>query len=257
MNRLQKTFTSKKTSLITFIMGGDPDLETCWELLKELPHAGADIVELGMPFSDPTADGIAIQKAGQRALAAHTKLKDILKLAKRFRAEHPNTPLILMGYYNPILQYQPENFVRQAKEAGVDGVILVDLPPEEESEIAPLLREQDIAPVRLVAPTTPDERLPYLFEHADGFIYTIAIKGITGAASASAASLQQRVEHLRNFSKLPIAIGFGIRSAAQVRELKDIADGIVVGSALVEVLAQQGVQAALNLVTELAKAAHD
>ncbi|MFO1241875.1 MAG: tryptophan synthase subunit alpha [Rickettsiales bacterium] len=228
-----------KTALIPFIMGGDPTLEASVEILHALPKAGADLIEIGIPFSDPTADGPSIQKAGLRALNAKTTLVKILEMVRGFRIVDAHTPLILMGYYNPVLQYGPERFATDAAKAGVDGIILVDLPPEEEDEITPFLEESGISLVRLIAPTTQGERLKTLLKSASGFVYTIAIKGITGAGSADKQALQTRIKELKSITDLPVVAGFGIRTKTQVDELKGIADGVVVGSALVDAIAEK------------------
>jgi len=241
----------KKTALISFTMAGDPDLVASEELLMALPDAGVDIIELGMPFSDPTADGPSIAAAGIRALKAKTTLQNTLDLASRFRAKHSNTPVILMGYYNPIMQYGDDAFAKAAKSAGVDGLIIVDLPPEEEQELLPALDKHNIALVRLIAPTTNEQRLEKLLNTAKGFIYTIAIKGITGAASADANALGERVNNIRAHSKLPIVVGFGIKTPEQAAELKGKADGVVVGSAIVDTFYKQGKEAALALTKSL------
>lgn len=228
-----------KTALIPFIMGGDPDLEKSVEILHALPKAGADLIEIGIPFSDPTADGPSIQKAGVRALKAKTTLIKVLEMVRGFRIVDENTPLILMGYYNPVLQYGPERFAEDAAKAGVDGIILVDLPPEEEEEMTPSLKKHGVSLVRLIAPTTQGDRLGILLKSASGFVYTIAVKGITGAGSADKSALQARIKELKSLTDLPVVAGFGIRTKQQVEDLKGIADGVVVGSALVDVIAHQ------------------
>ncbi len=238
MTRLTNTFArakaQKRPALITFTMAGDPDMARSEALLMELPGAGVDIVELGMPFSDPTADGPTIQQAGFRALQSGTTLKAVLALAGRFRARHPHTPLVLMGYYNPVLRYGPEAFARDAAHAGVDGVIIVDLPPEEEEELTGPLNSHRLAFIRLIAPTTGDARLERLLQTASGFVYTIAVKGITGGASADAGELQARVRQIQQLTSLPVVAGFGIKSREDIAALGDAVDGAVVGSALIE-----------------------
>lgn len=226
----------KKTALIPFIMGGDPDIERSVEILHALPKAGADLIEIGIPFSDPTADGPSIQKAGLRALKAKTTLVKILEMVRGFRIVDDATPLILMGYYNPIMRYGPERFAKDAAKAGVDGIILVDLPPEEEEEITPYLEQNGLALVRLIAPTTKGDRLGTILESAGGFVYTIAIKGITGVGAADSGDLNARIEEIKSHTGLPVVAGFGIRTKAQVDALKGVADGAVVGSALVDVI---------------------
>ncbi len=220
-------------------MGYDPDAETTAALLDALPEAGADIIEIGMPFSDPMADGPVIQAAGKRALAAGATVSGILELVSGFRKKHADVPIILMGYFNPIYRYGNENFCRDAATAGVDGIILVDLPPEEDPEIRPYLDASGLNLIRLIAPTSGDERLPVLAKSASGFIYYISITGITGAKAADAGALKQQIDHLRKFTKLPIAVGFGIKTAEQVKEVAAFSDAVVVGSALVDVISQQ------------------
>jgi tryptophan synthase alpha chain len=228
-----RTKAEKRAAFIPFIMAGDPSLAACEALLNALPEAGADIIELGIPFSDPMADGPVIQEAGLRALAGGMTLKKTLGLAKRFRITHPEVPLILMGYYNPIHAYGGEAFAADAADAGVDGLILVDMPPEEEDALAPLLTARDISLVRLIAPTSLEQRLPKLLESARGYLYYISITGITGAASADAAKLKADVARLRAATKLPLAVGFGIKTPEQVAAIGAFTDGVVVGSAIV------------------------
>lgn len=221
-----------RAAFIPFLMGGDPDLHTSGQLLNALPGAGADIVELGIPFSDPMADGPVIQAAGLRALQAGTTLRRILDLAAGFREAHPDTPLVLMGYLNPIYTYGYEAFARDAAAAGVDGMILVDLPPEEAAEIEPLLAAQNIALVRLIAPTSVPQRLKLLTRHAQGYLYYISVTGITGAAAAPAEAITRQLALIKQATNLPVCVGFGIKTPEDVRALNK-ADGVVVGSALV------------------------
>lgn len=228
-----------RPALISFTMAGDPDLATAEAILHALPSAGVDMVELGMPFSDPTADGPSIQAAGMRALEAGTKTRDVLAIADRFRAAHPDVPLILMGYFNPILHYGVEAFAKDAAAAGVDGLIIVDLPPEEEDEMRLPMEQCGLALVRLIAPTTDDARLSRLLRTATGFVYTIAIKGITGTASADENALAERLAHIKKHTSLPVVAGFGIRTPQHVAALKYKADGVVVGSAIVEIIGRR------------------
>lgn len=238
--RIKKTFAKlraeKRAALIPFIMGYDPDADTTAALLDALPGAGADLIEIGMPFSDPMADGPVIQAAGKRALAAGATVAGILELVRGFRKKHADTPIILMGYFNPVYRYGNEKFCKDAAAAGVDGIILVDLPPEEEQEIRPYLDSSGLKLIRLVAPTSGDDRLPLLAESASGFIYYISVTGITGAKTADAGALKSKIEHLRMFTKLPIAIGFGIKTAEQVKQVSAFSDAVVVGSALVDIM---------------------
>jgi len=225
--------TEKRSAFIPFIMAGDPNLEASQALLNALPAAGADMVELGMPFSDPMADGPVIQAAGLRALAAGTTVRNTLALARNFRAAHPDVPLILMGYYNPIYRFGPEAFAKEAAEHGVDGLIVVDLPPEEEDELVPHLNAHGLALVRLVAPTSLGTRLSRLTATAKGYLYYISVTGITGAKSANEGKLKQDVATIRKTTSLPLAVGFGVKTREQVENFGQFADGVVVGSAIV------------------------
>jgi tryptophan synthase alpha chain len=216
---------------------GDPDPDTSRALFEEVAAAGADVVEIGMPFSDPMADGPSIQAAGQRALKAGATLRGTLAMVRHLRARDPDTPFVLMGYYNPIYQYGAEAFARDAAAAGVDGAIIVDLPPEEDAELGDPVRAAGLDIVRLATPTSDEARLPAIVTHASGFIYYVAIAGITGTRSADAASVNTAVARLRRFTDLPIAVGFGIRTPAQAAEVAKAADAAVVGTALVDRLA--------------------
>jgi tryptophan synthase alpha chain len=220
-------------------MGGDPSLESCAKLLDALPAASADIIELGIPFSDPMADGATIQAAGLRALAAGTTLKKVLKIAAEFRKKHP-TPLVLMGYLNPIYVYGYEAFARDAAAAGVDGIIIVDLPPEEAAELEPILSKHGIALVRLIAPTSIENRLPLLTQGASGYLYYVSIAGITGAGSATAHSVSESIAAIRNATALPVCVGFGIKTPADVKAMAAHADGVVVGSSIVAMIGESG-----------------
>ena len=241
--RIGRRFAAPKSQgragLIPFVTAGDPDPATSLELLRALPQAGADLIELGMPFSDPMADGPAIQAASQRALKAGMTLPAALALVERFRAGDGTTPVILMGYYNPIYRYGPAAFVREAGAAGVDGLIIVDLPPEEDAELPPLAEAAGIAFIRLVAPTTSEARLATLLAGASGFVYYISITGITGTRSAALDDVTHAVERLRAHTPLPIAIGFGIKTPVDAAGIARVADAAVVGSALVQVIADR------------------
>ena len=226
-----------RAGLVTFITAGDPDAATSLALLKGLPAAGADLVELGMPFSDPMADGPAIQAAGQRALKAGMTLRKTLALARSCRAGEGETPLFLMGYYKPIYSYGNAAFVRDAAAAGVDGLIVVDLPPEEDAELRPLAEAAGIAVIRLVAPTTDAARLETVLAGAGGFIYYVAITGITGTRRAELGKVATAIESLRRHTALPLAVGFGIKTPEDAAGFARFADAAVVGSALVEVIA--------------------
>jgi tryptophan synthase alpha chain len=253
-DRIQAKFASlskaKRKALITFIMTGDPDLATSAAIMAALPQAGADILEIGMPFSDPMADGPSIQAAGLRALEAGTTLKDVIAMVAVFRARDTATPIILMGYFNPIYRYGIERFCKDAHTAGVDGVILVDLPPEEEKQFTDAAGGYGLHLIRLIAPTTDDARLAKLNANAGGFLYYISITGITGTRSADMCTLKTRVEHLKARTALPVAVGFGIKTPEQAAEIVAFCDGVVVGSALVELLAKQP-EAAMDFVKSL------
>lgn len=236
--RFAKLKKEGRAGLITFTMGYDPSREDSLEILKALPKAGADILELGIPFSDPMADGPIIQEAGERALQAGATLKGILSIVSEFRKTDKETPIILMGYYNPIFRYGPEQFVHDAVSAGADGAIIVDLPPEEIGELQPAATAYNFALVRLIAPTTPDSRLSQIMRNARGFAYTVAVAGITGAGSANLDMLEARVKHLKKHVKLPLAVGFGVKTPEQAARISTFADGVVVGSALVDLIAQ-------------------
>ncbi|HLI10938.1 MAG TPA: tryptophan synthase subunit alpha [Alphaproteobacteria bacterium] len=242
-NRIAKRFAALKSAgragLVTFITAGDPDRATSQALLAGLPAAGADLIELGMPFSDPMADGPAIQAAGQRALKAGAGLKQTLAMVAEFRASEGATPLILMGYYNPIFRYGPSAFIRDAAQAGVDGLIIVDLPPEEDAELRPLAEAACIAVIRLVAPTTSEARAQTLLSEASGFVYYVSVTGVTGTRSAARDQVAQALARLRQHTALPLAVGFGIKTPEDAAAFARDADAVVVGSALVQVIADR------------------
>jgi tryptophan synthase alpha chain len=225
-----------RAALVTFVMAGDPDLSTSLSILEALPRAGADLVEVGMPFTDPMADGPSIQAAGLRALAAGTTLAKVLDLVAAFRREDDTTPIVLMGYYNPIYIYGVTKFLSEAKAAGVDGLIVVDLPPEEDIELCLPALEAGLAFVRLATPTTDDARLPAVLANTSGFVYYVSITGITGAGAASSAAVAAAVERLKRHSPLPVAVGFGVKNAESAARIAAHADGVVVGSAIIDVL---------------------
>jgi tryptophan synthase alpha chain len=241
VSRIERRFAALRAEgragLVTYLTAGDPDPETSARLFAGLPTAGADLIEIGMPFSDPMADGPVIQEAGQRALKQGMTLRRILALVSELRCGDDATPIVLMGYYNPIYRYGPESFSRDAVTAGVDGVIVVDLPPEEAAELTAPARAARLDVVRLATPTSDDRRLPAIVEHASGFIYYVAIAGITGTRSADAADVTAAVARLRRFTELPIGVGFGIRTPEQAAAVARAADGAVVGTALVQRLA--------------------
>ncbi|GCD73909.1 tryptophan synthase subunit alpha [Acetobacter pasteurianus NBRC 3299] len=225
-------------ALIPYLEAYDPDWDTSLELLRKMPAAGADLIEIGMPFSDPSADGPVIQAAARRGLKAGATLAGVLDMVTDFRQQDNETPVILMGYLNPVESYGYERFCRDAASAGVDGLILVDLPPEEADVLAPFAKANGLDIIRLVAPTTSDERLPYVLSHASGFVYYVSITGITGTRSATTHDLEAAIPRLRKVTKLPIAIGFGVRTPQQAANASSIADGAVVASALLSTLAE-------------------
>ncbi len=235
--RIKKCFQALReegrAGLVTFTMMGDPDIETSFEILRKLPTAGADIIEIGSPFTDPMADGPVIQVAGQRALKAGITLEKTIGLVRRFREEDSKTPLVLMGYYNPIYIYGVERFLKNAKEAGLDGMIVVDLPPEEDRELCLPALEAGLDFIRLATPTTDGTRLPHVLENSSGFVYYISITGITGATGAAASSVEAAVARLRQYTELPIAVGFGIKTPEQAAEVAHAADAAVVGTAII------------------------
>ena len=225
-----------RAALVTFVMAGDPDPETSLDLIKALPAAGADVIEVGMPFTAPMADGPAIQAAGLRALKAGMTLRKTIALVKAFRETDADTPIVLMGYYNPIYVYGVEAFRRDASAAGVDGLIVVDLPPEEDQELCLPARDAGLNFIRLATPTTDDRRLPRVLENTSGFVYYVSLTGITGAALADYAGVSDAVKRLKRHTDLPIAVGFGVKNAENAAQIAATADGVVVGSALVEAL---------------------
>jgi tryptophan synthase alpha chain len=222
-----------RSALVTFTMAGDPDYASSLAILKALPKAGADVIELGMPFTDPMADGPAIQAAGLRALHAGQNMTKTLSLVREFRADDDATPIVLMGYYNPIYVYGVERFLADAKSAGVDGLIVVDLPPEEDTELCLPALAAGFNFIRLATPTTDDKRLPVVLANTSGFVYYVSITGITGAAAPDPAKVAAAVARIKRHTKLPVCVGFGVRTAAHARAIAADADGVV-GSALIE-----------------------
>ena len=244
MNRLANAFARGTPALVTFVTAGDPDVAATPAILDALVAGGADVIELGMPFTDPMADGPAIQGANLRSLAAGTTTADILSIATDFRARHPDVPLVLMGYANPMLRRGPDWFADACAEAGVDGVICVDLPPEEDDALGPELRAKGIAPIRLATPTTDAARLPTVLDGASGFLYYVSVAGITGLQQAAQGSIADAVARLKASTDLPVAVGFGIRTPEQAADVARVADGVVVGSAIVDLVAIHGRDAA-------------
>jgi tryptophan synthase alpha chain len=242
MTRIEKTFaalkSANKKALITFVMAGDPDAAKSLSVLESLPGAGADLIEIGMPFTDPMADGPAIQAAGIRALAGGMDLKKMLQLLQSFRIKNKEIPVILMGYFNPILSYGPEKFVQDAARAGADGLIIVDLPPEESAELAPFAKKAGLDFIRLITPTTDDSRLKTVLKDSTGFLYYVSITGVTGTASADVAAVGAHIARIKQVTNLPVVAGFGIKNADDVAAMSKIADGVVVGSAIVQNIEQ-------------------
>jgi tryptophan synthase alpha chain len=238
--RIDKRFAALKdegrAALVTFTMAGDPDFETSVAITKALPKAGADVIELGMPFTDPMADGPAIQAAGLRALKAGQDMNKTLALVRAFRKDDDTTPIVMMGYYNPIYIYGVQRFLADAMSAGVDGLIVVDLPPEEDDELCVPALKAGLNFIRLATPTTDDKRLPAVLNNTSGFVYYVSITGITGMAAPDTGKVTSAVARIKRHTKLPVAVGFGVRTAEQAAAIARGADGVVVGSALVEMV---------------------
>ncbi|MBG6288608.1 MULTISPECIES: tryptophan synthase subunit alpha [Pseudomonas] len=262
MSRLQTRFAELKqqnrAALVTFITAGDPGYSTSLDILKGLPEAGADVIELGMPFTDPMADGPAIQLANIRALGNGQNLAKTLKMVREFRAGNDTTPLVLMGYFNPIHYYGVDKFIADAKEAGVDGLIVVDLPPEHNEDLCHPAQAAGIDFIRLTTPTTDDKRLPTVLEGSSGFVYYVSVAGVTGAGAATLEHVEEAVARLRRHTDLPVSIGFGIRTAEHAASIARLADGVVVGSALIDKIAEasssaDAVQGVLGLCRQLAE----
>ena len=241
---LARCRAGKRAALITFVTAGDPSPAVTDAVLDALVAGGTDIIELGMPFTDPMADGPAIQEANLRSLGAGTKTADIFRIAADFRARHPQVPLVLMGYANPMTIRGPEWFAAECAKAGVDGVICVDIPPEEDEALGPALRAAGVSLIRLATPTSDQARLPTILKDTSGFLYYVSVAGITGKQQAALGSIEEAVARLKAATDLPIAVGFGVRTPEQAAAIARVADGVVVGSALVEVVAKHGKDAA-------------
>ncbi|VXD04348.1 Tryptophan synthase alpha chain [Pseudomonas sp. 8Z] len=257
-NRFAELKAENRAALVTFITAGDPDYATSLEILKGLPDAGADVIELGMPFTDPMADGPAIQLANIRALDGKQNMQKTLQMVREFREGNQSTPLVLMGYYNPIFCYGVERFISDAKEAGVDGLIVVDLPPEHNDELCEPAQAAGIDFIRLTTPTTDDARLPTVLNGSSGFVYYVSVAGVTGAGAATMDQVEEAVARLRRHTDLPLCIGFGIRTPEHAAEVAKRAEGAVVGSALIDKIAQaaspaEAVNGVLTLCRELAE----
>jgi tryptophan synthase alpha chain len=251
-----------RAALVTFVTAGYPDYQHSAEILKGLPEAGADIIELGMPFTDPMADGVPIQIASQRALAGGHNSTKTLQMVREFRERNQDTPIVLMGYYNPIYCYGVERFLTDAAAAGVDGLIVVDLPPEHDNELCVPAREVGIHFIRLATPTTDAARLPGVLVNTSGFLYYVSSNGVTGSVAPTAEKVEKELARIREHTNLPVAVGFGIRTASQAERIARFADGVVVGSALVECIANadneaQGRDDVLSLTRELSVAVRE
>ena len=261
MTRIDAKFADLKSqgkkAFVAYVMAGDPDFDTSLEVVRGLPGAGVDIIELGLPFTDPMADGSAIQLAGQRALEGGMTLDKTLALAAAFREQDNTTPIVLMGYYNPIYSKGVDTFLEAAKKAGVDGLIVVDLPPEEDAELCLPAQAAGMNFIRLATPTTDDKRLPRVVQNTSGFVYYVSITGITGSAEADAGDVAPEVERIQKASGLPVIVGFGVNTPAKAEAIASVADGVVVGSAIVSKIADGlPVEDVLSFVKTLSDGAH-
>lgn len=258
--RIDQTFAARKANgqavFVAYMMGGDPDRAASQKLLNAMPQAGVDIIELGIPFTDPMADGPVIEEAGIRARQGGATLSSVLEMAAEFRRSNQTTPIIVMGYCNPIHHMGYSEFAAAAKSAGVDGAIIVDLPPEEDSELRAAFNIHDLALIRLATPTTDAQRLPKVVAGTKGFVYYVSMTGITGANFTQAASVKEQVAAIRAAANLPVAVGFGVKTPQRAAEVAKDADGVVVGTAIVKSFHEDGHEAALKLIRSLADAAH-
>ena len=265
MTRIAATFeklaAEGRAGLVTFVTAADPDIETSFQILTAIAEAGADVIELGMPFTDPMADGPAIQAASLRALKAGGSLTVTLDLVRRFRETNDTTPIVLMGYYNPIYHRGVDTFLDEAKSAGVDGLIVVDLPPEEDDELCLPARRAGLDFIRLATPTTDDARLPAVLANTSGFLYYVSIAGITGTASAATTDVGRAVERIKAHTDLPVVVGFGVKTPQQAASIARVADAVVVGSAIVDTIAKaapgEAAKAAGGIVAALASGVRD
>ena len=259
-HRIDQTFAARKAAgqaaFVAYMMAGDPDRAVSQAFLNALPEAGVDIIELGVPFTDPMADGPVIEEAGIRARKSGTTLTTVLEMATAFRKTNDATPIILMGYANPLHHMGYTKFAAAAKTAGVDGAIIVDLPPEEDNELREAFAKHDLALIRLATPTTDTQRLPKVVAGTKGFVYYVSMTGITGASFAQAGSVTEQVARVREAADLPVVVGFGVKTPERAREVAKDADGVVVGTAIVKTLHENGPDAALNLIRMLADATH-
>lgn len=261
MTRIDEKFADlaarNKKAFVAYVMAGDPDYDTSLEIVRGLPAAGVDVIELGLPFTDPMADGPTIQLAGQRALETGMTLQKTLDLARAFRTEDQTTPIVMMGYYNPIYSRGVDSFLKEAKDAGIDGLIVVDLPPEEDSELCIPAQAAGLNFIRLATPTTDDKRLPRVLQNTSGFVYYVSITGITGAAEAQAGDVGPEVARIKSASGLPVIVGFGVNTPEKAAGIAKVADGVVVGSAIVSKIgAGENVADVLSFVKSLSDGAH-
>ncbi|NNE86734.1 MAG: tryptophan synthase subunit alpha [Silicimonas sp.] len=261
MTRIDAKFAELKSqgkkAFVAYVMAGDPDFETSLEIIKGLPDAGVDIIEMGLPFTDPMADGPTIQLAGQRALEGGQTLEKTMEMARQFRKIDDTTPIVMMGYYNPIYSRGVDRFLADAKTAGIDGLIIVDLPPEEDEELCIPAQKAGINFIRLATPTTDDKRLPKVLQNTSGFVYYVSITGITGAANAVATDVGPEVARIKSATDLPVIVGFGIKTPETSQSIASVADGAVVGSAIVELIGQRKpTHDILAFVKSLADGAH-
>ena len=261
MTRIDTTFADLKAqgrkAFVAYIMAGDPDYDTSLDVMRGLPEAGVDIIELGLPFTDPMADGPTIQLAGQRALDGGMTLNKTLEMARSFRAQNDSTPIVLMGYYNPIYSMGVDAFLAAAADAGIDGLIIVDLPPEEDAELCLPAQSAGLNFIRLATPTTDDNRLPRVVQNTSGFVYYVSITGITGAAEAQAGDVAPEVTRIQTASSLPVVVGFGVNTPEKAQAIAEVADGVVVGSAIVSRIGKgDSVDDVLAFVKTLADGAH-
>ncbi len=242
MSRVDKVLKqlkdSGKKALIPYITGGDPEPSYTVDIMHQLVESGADIIELGVPFSDPMADGPVIQLACERALEHGTSLNDIFSMVRTFRESDQNTPVVLMGYLNPLESMGYEKFAEEASKAGVDGALIVDLPPEEAESFAPILKKNSLDAIFLIAPTTTEQRIQHICEHSTGYVYYVSVKGVTGSASLSTEEVAKKVEDIRRLSQVPVGVGFGIRDAESAANVAKVADGVIVGSVIVNTIAE-------------------
>ena len=241
-NRINAIFLKKKKKLITFVTGGDPDFKSSLKIIKQLPTFGVDIIEIGMPFSDPMADGPTIQLSSLRAIKKNINLKKIFEICKKFRESNNKTPVILMGYYNPIHHFGDKNFIEECHKSGVDGLIIVDLQPENDNKLFKLAKEKNIEFIRLITPTTDTSRLKEILQNASGFLYYVSITGVTGGKLSNFKDLKISIAKIRKKTKLPIVVGFGIKTNQQVKKLLTFADGVVIGSSIVNIIEKYSVK---------------